>query len=356
MSRNETDTAQSGGVVASHEDGGVSSVGRRAFFSGAAALGSLSLFSSAQAAGSSPSVVQAPGTTGLLDPVTRYPAPPFPQQPQKWPGLQSEMTPRPDCGEEHYQGSGRLAGRKALITGGDSGIGRAVAIAYAREGADVAISYLPQEESDAREVAALIQKAGRKAVLLPGDIRKESICQKIVHKAVLELDGLDILVNNAGRQRYCEDILELTTEEFDWTLKTNIYALFWLVKAAVPHMPKGSAIINTASRNAYQPNPILVDYAMTKAGIANMTHSLARQFLPRGIRVNAVAPGPFWTPLQVCGAQPQSVVQHFGDETPYHRPGQPVEIAPVYVTLASQESSYVTGQVWGITGGDGVPG
>ncbi|WP_323670731.1 SDR family oxidoreductase [Bombella pollinis] len=330
-------------------------VDRRSFVSGVAAFGSLSLFSSAQAA-AGPSVMQTHEAGGLLDPVTRYPAPPFAQQPQNWPGLQSAMTPRPDCGEAHYQGSGRLAGRKALITGGDSGIGRAVAIAYAREGADVAISYLPQEESDAREVEALIRQAGRKAVLLPGDIRKEATCQTIIHKAVDALGGLDILVNNAGRQHYCEDILELTTEEFDWTVKTNLYALFWLVKAAIPHMPKGSAIINTTSRNAYQPNPILVDYAMTKAGIANMTHSLARQLLPRGIRVNAVAPGPFWTPLQVCGAQPQSVVQHFGEETPYHRPGQPVEIAPVYVTLASQESSYVTGQVWGITGGDGVPG
>ncbi|MCX5615404.1 SDR family oxidoreductase [Bombella sp. TMW 2.2559] len=354
MHRNETDTGRT--EVSDNDGVDVPSVGRRAFFSGAAALGSLSLLSSAQAAGNGPSVVQTQGAGGLLDPVTRYPAPPFPQQPQNWPGLQSRMTPRPDCGEEHYQGSGRLAGRKALITGGDSGIGRAVAIAYAREGADVAISYLPQEESDAREVAGLIQKAGRKVVLLPGDIRKEATCQKIVRKAVDELGGLDILVNNAGRQHYCEDILDLTTEEFDWTLKTNIYALFWLVKAAVPHLPKGSVIINTTSRNAYQPSHILVDYAMTKAGIANMTHSLARQLLPRGIRVNAVAPGPFWTPLQVCGAQPQSVVQHFGEETPYYRPGQPVEIAPVYVTLASQESSYVTGQVWGITGGDGVPG
>ncbi|WP_237442147.1 MULTISPECIES: SDR family oxidoreductase [unclassified Saccharibacter] len=334
---------------------GASPVGRRALLSGMTALGSLSALSSAQAAKKAVSTTSAEAAP-LQDPVHHYPSPPFHQPLQSWPGLQSSMTPRPDCGEKSYKGAGRLSGRKALITGGDSGIGRAVAIAYAREGADIAINYLPKEESDAQEVAALMRKAGRQVALIPGDLREETFCQTLVHNAVKQLGGLDILVNNAGRQHYCEDILELTTEEFDWTLKTNIYALFWLVKAAVPHLPKGATIINTASRNAYAPNPILVDYAMTKAGIANMTHSLARQLLPRGIRVNAVAPGPFWTPLQVCGAQPQSVVEHFGSETAYHRPGQPVEIAPMYVTLASQESSYVTGQVWGITGGDGSPG
>lgn len=329
-------------------------IGRRSILSGAAGLGSLSLFSAANA--TEKAFTQRTNTPSLLDPVSQYPTSPFPQQPQSWPGLQSHMTPRPDCGENSYKGSGRLKGRKALITGGDSGIGRAIAIAYAREGADIAINYLPQEESDAQEVAALIRKAGGKAITIAGDLRHEAFCKKLVATAAKELGGLDILVNNAGRQHYCEDILDLTTEQFDWTLKTNIYALFWLVKAAIPHLPKGSSIINTSSRNAYDPSKILVDYAMTKAGIANMTHSLAKQLLPRGIRVNAVAPGPFWTPLQVCGAQPQSVVEHFGAETEYQRPGQPVEIAPLYVTLASSESSYVTGQVWGITGGNGVPG
>ncbi|UMM64521.1 putative oxidoreductase YghA [Aristophania vespae] len=331
------------------------SVGRRTVLSSAVALGSLSVIPSAHAAEGASSTMGA-GMQSQADPVGHYPKPPFPKQPQQWPGLQSKMDPRPDCGETSYKGSGRLAGRKALITGGDSGIGRAVAIAYAREGADVAISYLPQEESDAREVIELIQKEGRKAVALPGDLRKEEVCQNVVKTAVEKLGGLDILVNNAGRQQYCEDILELTTEAFDWTLKTNIYALFWLVKAAVPHLPKGSAIINTTSSNAYSPSPILVDYSLTKAAIANMTHTLGQQLLKRGIRVNAVAPGPFWSALQVCGGQPQSAVEKFGSETAYHRPGQPVEIAPVYVTLASHESSYVTAQVWGITGGNGMPG
>ncbi|QDH15388.1 SDR family oxidoreductase [Oecophyllibacter saccharovorans] len=292
----------------------------------------------------------------LSNPMTMYPAPPFPAQPQPWPGLQGKMHPVPDCGETTYRGSGRMAGRHALITGGDSGIGRAVAIAFAREGADVAINYLPQEEEDARQVSALIRAAGRKAVALPGDLRDEGFCRKLVDGAARELGALDCLVNAAGRQHYCENILDLTTEEFDWTVRTNLYALFWLIKAAVPHMPPGSSIVTTSSRNAYDPNEILVDYAMTKAGISNMTRSLGKQLLPKGIRVNGVAPGPFWTPLQVCGAQPQSVVERFGADVTYHRPGQPAEIAPVYVTLASTDSSYVTGQIWGITGGNGQPG
>ncbi|MFC6010559.1 SDR family oxidoreductase [Nocardia lasii] len=289
-------------------------------------------------------------------PSPRYPAPPFAEQAQPWPGLQSKMDPRPDCGETSYRGNGRLAGRRALITGGDSGIGRAVAIAFAREGADVAINYLHPEQGDADEVVELIRAAGRVAVAVPGDLRSEQFCAKLVEDAAEGLGGLDIVVNCAGRQHYCDDIVELSTEEFDWTLKTNLYALFWLIKAAVPRLAPGSAIITTTSRNAYDPNKILIDYALTKAGIANMTRGLGKQLLPRGIRVNSVAPGPFWTPLQVSGAQPQSVVEEFGAEVAYRRPGQPVEIAPVYVTLASAESSYVTGQVWGITGGDGEPG
>lgn len=345
----------------SHEDEverSASRPGRRRVLRGAATgvatLGAAALMSGGRAL-ARPQNAGSPAAP-LANPVTMYPAPPFQEQPQPWPGLQSKMHPLPDCGETTYRGSGRMAGRRALITGGDSGIGRAVAIAFAREGADVAINYLPQEEEDARQVIKLIRDAGRKAVALPGDLRNEAFCRKLVSDAAEALGGLDTLVNNAGRQHYCDNILDLTTEAFDWTVKTNLYAMFWLIKAAVPHMPPGSAIVNTSSRNATDPNEILVDYAMTKAGISNMTRSLGKQLLSKGIRVNAVAPGPFWTPLQVCGAQPQSVVAKFGAETPYGRPGQPAEIAPVYVTLASTDSSYVSGQVWGITGGDGQPG
>ncbi len=307
--------------------------------------------SRAQAAPDAPAV-----SAPLADPQKLYPHAPFASQPQEWPGLQSRMHPKPDCGETSYKGSGRMAGRRALITGGDSGLGRAIAIAYAREGADIAINYLPQEEEDAREVVALIRKAGRKAIALPGDIRDEAFCQKLVSDAASQLGGLDTLVNCAGRQHYHESILELSTEEFDWTLKTNLYALFWIIKAAIPHMPPGSAIVNTASSNAYNPSEIIIDYSLTKAGIANLTKSLAKQLLPKGIRINAVAPGPFWTPLQVCGGQPMSAVEKYGTTVPMGRPGQPAEIAPVYVTLASTEGSYITGQIYGITGGTGMPG
>lgn len=292
----------------------------------------------------------------LADPSKLYTAGPFKSQPQPWPGLASRMSPRPDHGEKSYRGSGRMAGRKALITGGDSGLGRAAAIALAREGADVAISYLPQEEEDAREVIQLIQAEGRKVVALPGDIRTEAFCQKLVSDAVAGLGGLDCLVNCAGRQHYHENILDLTTEDFDWTLKTNLYALFWIIKAAIPHMPPGSSIVNTSSTNAYEPSQILVDYSITKAGIANLTKSLAKQLVPKGIRVNAVAPGPFWTALQVSGGQPMSAVEKFGSTVPMKRPGQPAEIAPLYVQLASTDGSYLTGQIFGITGGTGVPG
>lgn len=285
-----------------------------------------------------------------------YPKGPFPEQPQNWPGLAGKMTPRPDHGEETYRGSGKMAGRKCLITGGDSGIGRAVAIAFAREGADVVINYLPQEEEDAREVIALIKKEGRKAIALPGDLRDESFCKKLVNDAARQLDGLDTLVNVAGRQKFYKDIVEMTTEDFDWTMKTNVYALFWLVRAAVPLLPKGGVIINTASTNAYEPMEILIDYSMTKAAIANMTKSLAKQLGPRAIRVNAVAPGPFWTALQTSGGQPKEKYMPMGQDTVIGRVGQPVEIASTYVTLASSEASYLTGQVWGITGGNGLPG
>ena len=275
----------------------------------------------------------------------RFPVPPFPHQRQPFPGLAGKMQPRPDHGEESYQGSGRLTDRKVLITGGDSGIGRAVAIAFAREGADVAINYLPDEEEDAREVVDLIQKAGRKAVALPGDIREETFCQQLISQVVKTLGGLDILVNNAGRQQFCESIEELTTDAFDATFKT---------KAALQHLSPGSVIINTSSVQAYEPSEILLDYAQTKAAIVAFTKSLAKQLAPKGIRVNAVAPGPYWTVLQCCGGQPQEKIEQFGANSPLGRPGQPSEIAPLYVTLASPENSYTSGQVWCSDGGTGT--
>ncbi|GGR07379.1 SDR family oxidoreductase [Deinococcus ruber] len=296
-----------------------------------------------------------PAQSIVRDPVTQYVRPPFAKQTQPWPGLASKMVPPPDHGEKSYQGTGRLTGRKALITGGDSGIGRAVAIAFAREGADVAINYLPVEESDAREVIALIRAAGRKAVAIPGDIRSEAFCQQLVAQAARELGGLDILVNNAARQHSVDSILDLTTEQFDWTLKTNLYAMFWITKAALPHFQPGAAIINTASEQAYDPSPNLLDYAQTKAAIVNFSKSLARQLAHRGIRVNAVAPGPIWTPLQPSGGQKPDKLPVFGADTPMGRPGQPAELAPAYVTLASQESSYATGQVYGVNGGNALP-
>ncbi len=290
----------------------------------------------------------------LNDPRHLYPAPPFPEQPQPAPGLAGKMDPSPDHGEESYRGSGKLKGRKALVTGGDSGIGRAAAIAFAREGADVAISYLSEEAPDAREVIALIEAEGRKAVALPGDIKEEDWCAELVEKAVSELGGLDILVVNAGRQQYREKIEELSTEDFDKTMKTNLYALHWIVKAAVPHMPAGSAVITTASIQAYQPSPILLDYATTKAGIVAYTKALAKQLIERGIRANVVAPGPVWTVLQPSGGQPDEKVENFGKESDFGRPGQPVELAPVFVLLASQDASFINGEVYGVTGGKGV--
>lgn len=283
-----------------------------------------------------------------------YPQPPFPEQPQTPPGLASEMQPVPDHGETSYKGHGRLAGKKALITGGDSGIGRAVAIAYAREGADVAINYLPEEEKDAQDVIGLIKAEGRTAVALPGDIRDETFCQNLVDEAVSQLGGLDILVNNAGRQQFRESLEELTTEEFDATFKTNVYAPFWITKAALRHLKASSVIINTSSVQAVKPSPVLLDYAQTKACLAVFTKSLAKQLGSKGIRVNAVAPGPYWTVLQSSGGQPMEKVKEFGGDTPLGRPGQPVEIAPLYVTLASDECSFTSGQVWCSDGGDGV--
>ncbi|MBD1554164.1 SDR family oxidoreductase [Pseudomonas typographi] len=291
----------------------------------------------------------------MQNPLTQYPAPPFSEQPQAAPGLDAQMQPKPDHGEHSYQGFGRLRGRKALITGADSGIGRAVAIAFAREGADVVLNYLPVEERDAREVVGLIEAEGRKAVTLPGDIKDEAFCTQLVNQAHEALGGLDILVNVAGKQVAQKSIGELSTEQFDATFKTNVYALFWLCKAAVPLMPAGATIINTASIQSYQPSVTLLDYASTKAAIVAFTKALAKQVIERGIRVNAVAPGPVWTVLQPSGGQPQEKLPHFGEQSPMKRPGQPAECAPLYVLLASQESSYITGEVFGVTGGNPLP-
>ena len=294
-------------------------------------------------------------TPDLTDPRTKYPKPPFKSQSQPFPGLASKMTPVPDHGEKSYVGSGRLAGRKALITGGDSGIGRAAAIAYAREGADVAINYLPAEEEDAQQVIDLMKKEGRKAIAIPGDIRNEAFCKKLVDQAVKQLGGLDILVNNAGHQKSNESILDISTEDFDWTIKTNIYAPFWITKAALPHMKPGSSIIGLSSVQAYDPSADLYDYAQTKAATTNYVKSLAKQLGPKGIRVNGVAPGPVWTPLQVSGGQTQENLVKFGGDTPLGRPGQPAELASIFVQLAANDASFATGQIYGAAGGSGQP-
>jgi NAD(P)-dependent dehydrogenase (short-subunit alcohol dehydrogenase family) len=291
----------------------------------------------------------------LEDPRAKYPRPPFPRQIQPWPGLARDMDPSPDHGETSYRGSGRLLGRKALITGGDSGMGRAAAIAYAREGADVAINYWPSEEPDAREVITLIEAEGRVGLALPGDLRDEAFCQTLVARAVSGLGGLDILVSNAGRQQARASILDISSEDFDATMKTNIYAPFWIIKAALPHMEPGSVIIGTTSEQAYDPSPDLYDYAQTKAATMNFVKSLAKQLAPKGIRVNGVAPGPIWTPLQVSGGATQEKLEHFGGQTPMGRPGQPAELASIYVQLAAADASYATGQVYGSAGGSGQP-
>jgi NAD(P)-dependent dehydrogenase (short-subunit alcohol dehydrogenase family) len=293
--------------------------------------------------------------TSMEDPTTKYPKPPFQRQSQPFPGLASKMDPKPDHGETSYKGSGRLAGRKALITGGDSGMGRAAAIAYAREGADVAINYLPDEEFDAKEVIALIEKEGRKGVALPGDLRDQAFCEKLIEDAVKGLGGLDIFVSNAGRQQQAGMLSEITSDAFDATIKTNIYAMFWLTKAALKHLQPGSAIIITTSEQAYDPSEDLVDYAMTKAAGMNFTRSMAKQLGPKGIRVNGVAPGPIWTPLQAAGGATMEKLEQFGGRTPMGRPGQPAELASIYVQLADPSASYATGQLYGAAGGGGQP-
>ncbi|MDQ0736348.1 SDR family oxidoreductase [Arthrobacter agilis] len=296
-------------------------------------------------------------TTGSTDqytfqnPVTRFESISPPPEQMKEPGLESAMEVKADRGETSYRGTGRLQGRKALITGADSGIGAAVAIAYAREGADVALSYLPEEEEDAQVVKGIIEADGRTAVCIPGDLKDPEYCTSLVQQAVDGLGGLDILVNNAGKQVAVESLEDLTDEQLDHTYKTNIYSFFRVTREALKHLQPGSAIINTTSIQAYEPSATLVDYASTKAAINNFTKGLAQQLAPKGIRVNAVAPGPIWTPLQPSGGQPAEALPEFGKDTPLGRAGQPTELAPAYVFLASSEASYVLGETLNVNGG-----
>lgn len=295
------------------------------------------------------------GDRGLHDPREKYPKPPFKKQKQPWPGLACKMEPPPDHGEISYRGSGRLLGRKALITGGDSGMGRAAAIAFAREGADVAINHLPAEQEDAEQVLDAIEACGRKGYSIAGDIRGEEFCRKLVEQAVEKLGGLDVVVSNAARQQSHESFLDISAEEFDATMKTNIYAPFWILKAAVPHLKPGATIIATTSEQAYDPSPDLYDYAQTKAATMNFVKSLAKQLGKKGIRVNGVAPGPIWTPLQVSGGASMEKLEKFGGQTPLGRPGQPAELGSIYVQLAAGDASFANGQVYGAAGGDGQP-
>jgi NAD(P)-dependent dehydrogenase (short-subunit alcohol dehydrogenase family) len=291
----------------------------------------------------------------MQDPTRQYPVLDIPPQRQPEPGLDAKIEPQADHGEKTYEGLGRLRGRKALITGGDSGIGRAVAIAFAREGADVVLNYLPQEETDAKEAIKTCKDAGVKVESCPGDISSEGFCKELVEKTVELLGGIDILVNNAGKQVYVESIDDLSTAQLRKTFETNLFAAFWLSKAALQHMPAGATIINNASIQAYQPSDGLLDYASTKGALVAFTHGLAKQVAKKGIRVNAVAPGPIWTPLQPSYGQPMEKLVKFGQNVPLGRPGQPAEVAPAFVFLASQESSYITGEVIGVTGGHHLP-
>ncbi|WP_432502110.1 SDR family oxidoreductase [Kineococcus arenarius] len=289
------------------------------------------------------------------NPVDQYRTEGFEPQPQEGPGLAAELGPSPDHGESTYRGTGRLDGRRALVTGADSGIGRAATIAFAREGADVVLNYLPEEQEDAEQVAQLVREAGRKAVLAPGDLTDEAFARSLVRTTVDELGGIDLIANIAGKQQHAEDVADITTAQFDETVRTNLNALFWIVQEAVPHLPPGSTIVNTSSVQGYQPSPNLVDYATTKSGIIAMSKALAQQLAPKGIRVNVVAPGPVWTPLQVAGGQPDEAMPEFGQSTPLGRAAQPAELAPAYVFLASPESSYVLGEVLNVNGGMPTP-
>ena len=287
----------------------------------------------------------------MTDPRTQYKLADIPVQKQTEPGLESALVPVPNYGGDSYEGSGRLAGRKALITGGDSGIGRAVAVAFAREGADVAISFLPSEESDAEVVLTEIEAASRKGSLIQGDLTEEAFARKLPHAAADALGGLDIVVNNAGKQIFMEDFQKLPTKQLTDTFTVNVFAMFWICQEALEYLKPGASIINTTSIQATQPSPGLVDYASTKGAIITFTKALAQTLTPEGIRVNAVAPGPIWTPLQPSYGQPEKKLVSFGKNTPLGRPGQPAELAPAYVFLASQESSYISGEVIGVTGG-----
>ncbi len=289
------------------------------------------------------------------DPVTRFPEITPPRQDQDEPGLDARLIPGTDRGEDSYRGTGRLVGRHALITGSDSGIGAAVAIAFAREGADVAISYLPAEQEDADHVADVIRAEGRQAVLIPGDLRDPDFCREVVEQTVEELGGLDALVNNAGRQIAVEHLEDLSDEQLLHTYEVNIFAQFRVTRAALAHLGAGATIVNTTSIEAYDPAPVLIDYASTKAAINNFTKGMAVQLAPRGIRVNGVAPGPIWTPLQVYGGQPKDALPKFGKSTPLGRAGQPTELAPAYVFLTSPESSYVVGETLNVNGGKYTP-
>jgi len=289
----------------------------------------------------------------VSNPVTKYRTDGFPRQEQHQPGLTSRTDPAPDHGEQSYRGSGRLAGMRALITGGDSGIGRAVAIAYAREGADVAISYLPEEQDDADDTARWIEEAGRTALLLPGDVRSEEQCRTLVERTIAELGGLEVLVLNAAYQENRDGLENIPTDELERVFDTNLFAPLWTARAAIPHLRPGSSIITTSSIQAFQPSPKLIDYAMTKAAQVAFTRALAQQLGSRGVRVNAVAPGPIWTPLIPATSWPDSLPE-FGQDTPLGRAGQPAELAPAYVFLASPEASYVSGAIVPVTGGKGL--
>jgi NAD(P)-dependent dehydrogenase (short-subunit alcohol dehydrogenase family) len=290
------------------------------------------------------------------DPKQQYPQPEYPEQDQRdrHPGLEAEMQPEPDYGYETYRGMGRLEGKAAIITGGDSGIGRAVALAFAREGADVVISYLEDEEPDAQETAQVVEDAGKKAVKVPGDIVEEARCQQIVERAVEEFGKIDVLVNNAAHQMTVDGIADVSSDLLDRTFKTNIYAMFWLCKAALPHMPEGGSIINVSSIQAYQPSPTLLPYSATKGAIITFTKGLAQEVVQYGLRANTVAPGPVWTPI-IPASMPGETVSQFGGTSPIGRPAQPAELAPAFVFLASQESSFVNGETLGVTGGMPLP-
>ncbi|MEB6613084.1 SDR family oxidoreductase [Staphylococcus pasteuri] len=285
------------------------------------------------------------------DPRNKFKTTEYEKQEQSLPGLQSDLTPEPDCGETSYIGHDRLKGFKVLVTGGDSAIGRAAAIAYAKEGADVAINYLPSEEKDAQEVKHVIEEAGQQAVLIPGDVRNEQFNYDMVTKAYEQLGGLDNVTLVAGHQQYHDDIKGFDTQSFAETFETNVYPIFWTVQKALDYLQPGASITTTSSVQGYNPSPILHDYAASKAAIISLTKSLSEELGPKGIRVNCVAPGPFWSPLQITGGQPQSNIPEFGQQTPLGRAGQPVELSGTYVLLAAEESSYTTGQVFGVTGG-----